>query len=224
MAQLKATTINEDKAFGIPIGVIAVYDRSDWIDPDDPYDPTNNPTMPGWYACISVNVVHGCPSLLNRFIVGCDKSFELAYWDSSIHAYSGRTTTRLGNNNSITFVVEQLPQHLHVISHTHSSISGENTAGNNHRHPYYPGGGVMDGNSGNCKGRVNGRTLYASIDPGGTYSSNHRHSISATFNYVDAGTNLNNFTVKDGGGADLTQTPCYLTPNSYRKIYVRRCY
>jgi len=54
MAQLKQSKIYNDRSFGFPIGTILMYDKTDWIDPNDPYNPNNNPTMKQWYACVEL--------------------------------------------------------------------------------------------------------------------------------------------------------------------------
>ncbi|MBE3088024.1 MAG: hypothetical protein IMZ71_02760 [Chloroflexi bacterium] len=73
----------------------------------------DNETMPGWYACIAANATHGCPDLVDRFIMG------------KVVAGAGAT----GGSNTHTIASGELPVHTHDLGdHTHG-IPGNVTAG-----------------------------------------------------------------------------------------------
>ena len=105
-----------------PVGTIKMFDANNvggggtpagvsgaWID---------DTTIPGWYACIAGNSDHGCPNLVDKFIMG--------------KVIAGAAGT--GGANSITITSAMLPVHTHTINHDHpnktsTTPSANNTAG-----------------------------------------------------------------------------------------------
>lgn len=102
-------TINGKLIGGLPVGVVLMYDGSTWVD---------NVTLPGYYSCISDNSSHGCPNLVDKFIMGVLPSDR------------GQT----GGANSINLAVTQIPEHTHSIAHSHETHEHAITAAFPHTH------------------------------------------------------------------------------------------
>ena len=113
----KITWVNLLKAVN-PVGTIKMFDANNpggggaptgvsggWTDDD---------TIPGWYACIAGNSDHGCPNLVDKFIMG--------------KVIAGAAGT--GGANAITITSAMLPIHTHAIDHEHpnKTSTGPSTA------------------------------------------------------------------------------------------------
>ena len=121
-------------------GTIWMYDGTNWQD---------NITMPGWYACVPSNAGHGCPNLVDRFVMGRDI------------AGGGAT----GGANSYRLTTNQLPSHTHSINHNHGS----------HNHSINHDHGAVT--SGSCSvdhtHYVSGTTSHKILQGGVSHSGQH---------------------------------------------------
>ena len=90
-----------------PVGTIKIFDANNaggggspggasgaWVD---------NTTIPNWYACIAGNSDHGCPNMVDKFIMG------------KVIAGAGGT----GGSNTVILSAANLPVHTHAIDHNH---------------------------------------------------------------------------------------------------------
>lgn len=167
-----------------PIGTVKMFDGNNWVD---------NATMPGWYACIAGNEAHGCPNLVDKFVMG------------------GTSAGATGGTNSYALSVAQLPSHNHNIDHDHTSesftSSGRSTS---HTH------GESRGNNGSPVGNQHG--LYGHYyDPTTAYTyitnetTDHTHST-----IVDLGS-YSGSSGATGDGSEIDNTPSY-----YQLIFIKR--
>jgi len=225
MAQLKQSKIYNDRSFGFPIGTILMYDKTDWIDPNDPYNPNNNPTMKQWYACVAGNSGHGCPDLTDKFILGADEGYRTAYWNNSIHTFSGETTTRTGGSNSKILNIYEIPSHQHKLIHSHSNVTG-NVGDQSHKHTHQKP-------SQTCNLDWGGSTYYSWVDfgtiwEGITSSESHWHvgaSLNASYSGIGNGTENKKIYYSNGVQAHTGTPNSYnQRPQYYTVLFVRRCY
>lgn len=110
VASQKAVKSYIDNTKFLPIGTIIMFDANHaagssggasgaWVD---------NSTMPGWYAMVAANSIYGCQDMTDRFMCG-------------------RIITGAGATfgvNSYTLGANQLPSHVHSISHSHGTTVG----------------------------------------------------------------------------------------------------
>ncbi len=122
----------DTKQYILPIGAFLMYDAAGWVD-SHPTLHTGG-TIPGWYACIPANSIHGAPDLTNSFIRGTSQT--------SVAGYSSLTSEQkkeaVGN---VTLDTGNLPSHYHNMEHKHS------TDVNTHHHGTNNGGAGSDGNN-----------------------------------------------------------------------------
>jgi len=100
-----------DKTYGIPVGTIMMFDGSNWQD---------DVTLPGWYACVAANSVHGAPDLEDKFIRGGSKGTKGVDYGVT----GGSDTATLNSNN--------LPPHTHSISLSHNASIGATAPSHSH--------------------------------------------------------------------------------------------
>lgn len=199
-------------AIDLPIGTIWIFDANNaggggspsgasgaWVD---------DTTLPGWYACVSANADHGCPDMVDRFIMG------------KVAAGAGST----GGSNSKPIASANLPPHTHgsgtlatgnqSASHTHSGTTAIQSASHSHTIPVeVPESGLNYGNvapgNGTAKGNITTSTQSASHThtiTTGTQSASHSHAISGS--------------TSNGGFAN---TALDITPAHYTAIFIRKC-
>jgi microcystin-dependent protein len=202
--------IENTRCFGFPIGTILMYvydDDHPWIDPNDHINPTNTPTIKGWYSCISANSSHGCPNLVNRFIMGRSVG--------SPKVYAG--------SNTKTLCTCEIGNHSHNINHQH--LPGYTiTDSRTHTHDYDRYAVIAPSDAYEVGSNIyyvgNGSTVARC-----TSTNCHTHS-DACFNISITGIgSLDNNNVYSttgvlyGAGSAYDQKPAY-----YSVVFVRRCY
>ena len=214
MATLKQSTINNDRSFGFPVGTILMYDKNDWVD---------NVTMKDWYACIAVNAFLGCPDLTDRFVIGCDEGFRIAYWNTSLFAFSGETTTRWGGLNTKLLSMNEIAQHLHNINHDHTTYT-YNSSTYTHSHTFNR---YNSYNTASLPETSMTRTIWSfTADFAQTTSATHWHPTQTTssYAYTSYGSGTINSKIYDTAGNLQTQVSFNQRPAYYTVIFVRRCY
>ena len=178
-----------------PIGTIKMFDANKaggssggasgaWVD---------NSTIPGWYACISGNSIHGCPNLTDRFIMG------------KVVTGGGATS----GNNTHTITTAELPKHTHTINHDHTSQNTDDET-TNHYHNIM----VADHNSTDYGNRLDVEVVYGpyNVSFATYYQSYHHH------HQYD----INNFTGSSGDGG-FSNTAIDVRPAYYSVIFIRKC-
>lgn len=148
---LEPSTVEWTLDDGHTIGDILMYDKNDWID---------NVTKPGWYACISGNVAHGCPDLVNKFIRGS----------------SAGVAGDSGGSDNKTLNTSTMPSHTHP-----ATITG--TGSHSHSVAVYDTGSSTLNPTGNIWNDAGGDTNMPSA------GSEHTHTYN-TSSYTGSGTSF----------------------------------
>jgi hypothetical protein len=200
-----------------PVGMIMTFDGTGWVDPNvDPNSadiPSNSPTMPGWWACTEDNFnSYGLitPNLENFFLSGGGQNAR------------GVDYGIFGGSDQIILSVNQLPNHVHPMDHTHTGST--DIAGGSHQHnishthplPAYEwdSGGSPDrieiqGNDGddsanlNTGGPSNANSGFTNID--------HSHSFTIPFVGVT------------GNSLSTNNDPITNIPAHYKVVLIRKC-
>jgi hypothetical protein len=187
-----------------PIGTIIMFDANNpggggappgisgaWVD---------NVTIPNWYACVAANAGHGCPNLVDKFIMG--------------KVVAGAAGT--GGSNSHTIASAELPTHTHTLSaHTHAlSSHTHDTVMGSHSHTQSratagAGGALTAGTSSTTP--VADASSTASVDLGTKTSGGPSNNTSGGPSVADTG---------NGGFAN---TAIDTHPAYYSLIFIRRC-
>ncbi len=158
-------------AVNLPIGTILMFDANRPSGGGSPGGASgawqDNVTMFGWYACIAGNSDHGCPDMVDRFVMG------------KVVAGTGS----IGGNNSHAITINELPSHNHGGSTGDQNVSHTHTGGSHsHNINYGPVGGSYYAIERfiNKNWIVQSGMIEASnIGTLSTYTGNHAHSISA---------------------------------------------
>jgi len=194
---------------GFPIGTILPYDGVSWID---------NTTIPGWYACTSNNTQHGCPNLVDKFIMGGGGSVPLkSFGGSENPSHTHNVTTQVSVYSEAQYFV---PPHYHGLGNLH-------IYGGSHTHTAPEGGTDLIGQPNIRRGNTleNFRyTSYSTHDHPTEYFSGRFGSEVYGYNgdegfypYIEVYTQLSNSMVTTTTSTYSTIIPYYAV------IFIRRC-
>ncbi len=204
-----STWFNCDAESNMPIGTVIMFDANTtatidgvtvtegsagaWVD---------DSTIPGWYACVDGNQSHGCPNLVDRFVMG---------------KVIGSEGVKDGSN-TFTIEVTHLPGHTHVASHNHTASSANDThnhgiTGGSHAHKMNVGTGAAGGNYVYPLNTSAARTFNTQT------STSHSHTIANDTHNHGITVNTKSFSTQStGGGTPIDSKPAY-----YSIIYIRKC-
>ncbi|UCH97925.1 MAG: hypothetical protein JSV88_14015, partial [Candidatus Aminicenantes bacterium] len=176
---------------GLPIGTFLMYDGENWQD---------NSTLPGWFACIAENITHGCPNLVEKFIMG--------------DIYSNRKKS--GGENLKNISANELPKHKHSINHHHPTAStSTSNQSKNHSHQYIEAySGITPGGPAPDVQLTRKQITSENLD-------NHNHSLTVQLpNYMGkSGYHIYNLYDKLQNQQHFDNRPSY-----YSLLFIRRCY
>ncbi len=187
---------------GVPVGTILMYDGANWQD---------NVTLPGWYACISSNSSHGCPDLVDRFIMG------------------GATAGALGGNNLTTLTTANIPAHNHnfvvdsVTGGGHltlatGGVSNVTTSkAGNHYHKYSRPNSSTERSRCECTRML--KNSFGSYNTSSAGSHSHTFSLSSHQHFVEDHSHTIDAHIENTGqGQSFDNRSAY-----YQVIFIRRC-
>jgi len=201
MAEFKRyTTIENIQSFGLPIGIIIMFDGSSWVD---------NSTIPGWYLCKSSPGHGDCPNFVWTFP-------------------RGGTTSTIGNtggNNYVTLGANHIPEHCHNIDHEHNGEYYVN--GGSHSHTYYYTSYIDPGVMYNTIFSTTCDNMWLQYSPNywlrPTSNEDHNHSVSSTIaNYIGNGDWNSNSYIYSYTSL-ITQTSFRVEPAYTTALFLRRC-
>ena len=166
-----------------PVGEITMF-AGTWID---------NVTMVGWYACTAGNSGHGCPDLVDKFVMG------------------GAASGASGGENSKTLAEAEMPQHTHTGTTANQSASHTHSFSSAHAHGLFAGYTLTSwGGSGPRGVDIQTRGADVNTKSGtasgttGNQSASHTHTIT---------------TDNTGSSTAFDNRPAYYTVIFIRKCY-----
>jgi len=214
-----------------PVGTMLMFDGNNAGGGGDPTGVSgpwvDDETMPGWYACIDGNSDHGCPDMVNKFIMGKVIAGAAATGGSNnlldhLHASSIQSASHihtLGNQSA---------SHTHTTtigSHSHTDAIRSSTVGNQWRrlsNSYSDQVGkvtspiIFDSYTGYSVAQNTNRTLMNSFNYGDKVSGNQSASHIHTAGNQSAN---HNHTIGSGDVPSATD----IRPSFYSIIYIRKC-
>jgi hypothetical protein len=191
-----------DKTAGISVGVIWMYDGTNW---------TDDVTLPGWYACIPSNSDKGCPDLTDQFIKGGTTGTKGSSYGTS------------GGNSDLTLGANNLPPHTHDMSHGHTATAEKKKVPHTHS-MYHTHNYVRQSGSDKADKKGFGSSVrlandaYTTKSTGGSPSDTGTHSIE--HDHFVTVNNYNAYT-ENGGFANIAIP---IDPQHYKVIFIRKCY